>query len=218
MFSFNSGSLSRLHGFELQLIFINAGQKLPSLRQARDWWQDGEQGRLILSFLMAQDKIRPSLDDDAIENLNNSSCGQAETLNMDHHPNDRFMDQGNEALLDQAFTAVVRDRRQSEGLPKRFVQRFCLNDVFTTDYDDADFTHALAGLDYIRDLEVTRRASLKEAAQRLGITKDDWRGVLAVNPDAYLWVGNIQALEIDISTYYAIIFIDLRIWVIFSFL
>lgn len=158
------------------------------------------------------------MDDTPVEKLKNPSCGQAEALNTDHHPCDRFMDEGNAMLLDQVFMAEERKRLQSAGLPPSFVQRFCLEDVFTADYDDADFSQALAGLDYIRDLEVTRRASLREAAQRLGITKENWREVLAADPDAYSWVENMQALEVDISTYYAMIFIDLRIWVISSFL
>lgn len=128
------------------------------------------------------------------------------------------MDHGNERLLDQDFVSTERDRRQSEGLPPSFVQKFCLDDVFTADYEDADFSQALAGLDYIRDLEVTRRASLREAAQRLGITKETWMEVLVADPDAYQWVENMQALEVEISTYYAAIFIDLRIWVISTFL
>lgn len=125
------------------------------------------------------------------------------------------MDRGNDLLLDIDFTAIEQGRRQSEGLPPGFVQKLCL-DIFAEDYEEADFSQALAGLDYIRDLEVTRRASLREAAQRLGITKENWREILADDPDAKKWVENMQALEVDIATYYATIFIDLRIWVCFS--
>ena len=189
------------------------GQKLPTLRQAYKWWNNGEQGKLIIKFLSSQAKITPSSDDTPIDDLKNPQHGPFEAFNSDHHPNDRFMDHGNEALLNVSFLDVDEDRRQSEGLPVVFIQNCCLNNVFTGKYEDADFDQALAGLDYVRDLEFTRRASLRKAAQRLDIAKDNWRDVLSTDPDAKAWVENTQMLEVDISTYYANIFLNLRIWV-----
>jgi hypothetical protein len=152
------------------------------------------------------------LDDTTLENLQKPPFGPPEAFNPDHHPNDRFMDEGNEALLDADFWDIGRDRRQSEGLPPSFIQSFCLEEAFPANYDSANFDQALTGLDYIRDLEVTRQVSLREAARRLCITKENWRDVLSADPDAKLWVENMQALEFDIETYYANIFLDLRIW------
>jgi hypothetical protein len=201
------------HVLESQLIFTNEGQKLPSLKQAHQWWQYGEQGKLIIQFLTTQEEITLSSEDTAIEKLKNPPCDLKEFINPDHHPKDRFIDRGNDLLLDIDFTSIGNSRRQSEGLPPSFIQKICLNNIFAEDYGEADFTQALHGLDYIRDIEVTRRAALREAAQRLEITKENWREVLAEDPDAKQWVENMQGLEVDISTYYATIFIDLRIWV-----
>ena len=189
---------------------------MPTLKQAQRYWQYGQQGRLIISFLSAQEKITPSLNDATLQELQNPKCGQPESVNPDHHPSDRFMDKGNELLLDIDFSTINEGRRQSEGLPPSFVQKLCLNTIFAESYERSDFAQALAGLDYIRDLELTRRTSLREAAQRLGITKENWRGVLVVDPDAKQWVENMQALELDVTTYYASIYVDLRIWVCVS--
>ncbi len=148
-----------------------------------------------------------------IENLKNPPCGPAEAFNSNHYPKDRFMDPGNEKLLD-LHSAIDPDLHRRESYPQGFGQKFCLNDVFAEEYDLADFSKALSALDYIRDLERTRRSSLQGAAQRLGITKTNWRDVLAADRDAYEWIESMLALEFDMSTYYAIIFVDLRIWVI----
>jgi hypothetical protein len=191
------------------------GQKLPTLKQAQRYWQYGQQGKLLTSFLSSQEKITPSLNDATIQELQSPPCGLPASVDPDHHPSDRFMDKGNEFLLDIDFSAIDQGRRQSEGLPPSFVQKLCLNTIFAEEYEESDFVQALTGLDYIRDLEVTRRASLREAAQRLGITKENWREVLAEDPDAKQWVENMQALELDVATYYATIYVDLRIWVCF---
>lgn len=124
------------------------------------------------------------------------------------------MDPGNHYLLDFTEDLISEDRRQSHGLPPKFVWDFCYR-VFTEEKGDIAFDQALAGLDYLRDLEDTRRSALRGAAQRLGITIENWRDILSQDTGAKLWVENIQALELEIEIYYAAIFIDLRIWVCF---
>lgn len=127
------------------------------------------------------------------------------------------MDKGNEFLLDIDLLSIEQGRRKSDGLPHWFVKGLCLKSIFHEEYKECDFTQALTGLDYLRDIEVTRRVSLREAALRLGITKENWRDVLAEDPDAKQWMENMQALELDVALYYATIFVDLRIWVCFLY-
>lgn len=168
---------------------------------------------MIIQFLSSQEKITPSLEDTSIEDLKNPSCGPKESINPDNDSRDRFMDQGNDLLFDIDFSAGSRSKSQIGSLPPSFVQKLCLNNIFMEQYEKADFSLALQGLDYIRNLEANRRNSLREAAQRLGITKDTWREVLYQDFDAKQWVMNMQALEVDIAAYYAAIFVDLRVWV-----
>lgn len=213
MFAFNSGKLKHASMFVSRLTSTNEGQKLPTLSQAHEWWHYGAQGKLIIQFLSSQQKITPSLENTSIEDLKNPACGPKESINPDHDLRDRFMDQGNDLLLDIDFADVPEGQQQIKGLPPYFVQNLCLKTIFAERYEGANFSLALQGLDYIRDLEATRRDSLREAAQRLGITKEDWREVLHEDPDAKQWIINMQALEIDIAAYYAAIFVDLRVWV-----
>lgn len=107
----------------------------------------------------------------------------------------------------------TEDRRMSQGIPKEFIKNFCLNKVFVADYNAVDFNQALVGIDYLRDLECTRRTALREAAQRLGIAKDNWKDVLSDNPVAKRWVEEVQKQELAIEKQYAILFVNLRVWV-----
>lgn len=127
------------------------------------------------------------------------------------------MDAGNEALLDLSFLAKspTQDRRQSQGIPRKFVRKFCLHNVFNLNYNEVDFKQALTAIDYLRDLECTRRTALREAAQRLGIEKDNWREVLQKDPVAKQWVEDVQKDELAIEELYGSVFVDLRIWVCF---
>lgn len=104
------------------------------------------------------------------------------------------------------------DRRQTRGLPPNFVRNLCLK-VFSNEYKDVDFGQALTSLDYLRDLELSRRTALREAAERLNIREDSWKSVLQEEPEAYAWVSSVQLQELEIENYYAAIFVDLRIWV-----
>jgi hypothetical protein len=125
------------------------------------------------------------------------------------------MDAGNDCLLDIDFDKPNSPggRRSSQGLPPDFVQKLLLTQIFQSDYKDVDFTQALTGLDYLRDLECTRKCALREAAERLEITEDNWRTALGADAEALKWVGQVQKTELEIEGYYAKIFVNLRIWV-----
>lgn len=123
------------------------------------------------------------------------------------------MDHGNESLLDIDFVKLSEDTRQSQkGLPAAFILSTCKR-IFQKEYEDVEFGQALTALDYLRDLEITRRATLRSAAARLRITRDTWKAVLAENADALKWVELVQKYELMIEEGYAAIFVDIRIWV-----
>ncbi|TAQ86752.1 hypothetical protein B7494_g4913 [Chlorociboria aeruginascens] len=193
---------------------FNSGHRLPTLRQAHRWWQNDRKGRMLLEFLSSLDKITPSIDDTAATELLNSSSVVPERINLDHAPEDRFMDQGNDLLLDVDFTMsrVNEQLPSSQGLPPLFIKDFCLGKTFRKNYRDADFSNALTGLDYLSDLECTRRTAMREAAQRLGITKDNWRDVLRKDKDVLSWVEMSQKFELVVEGMYAEIYISLRLW------
>lgn len=125
------------------------------------------------------------------------------------------MDPGNENLLKVDYTQndASQNRRASQGLPPDFVRKMILSSIFRSDYKDIDFRQALTGLDYLRDLEETRRCCLRETATRLGITVDNWRDVLAVNVVALEWVEEVLRNETVVEAYYARIYVNIRIWV-----
>jgi hypothetical protein len=127
------------------------------------------------------------------------------------------MDGNNGRLLDFNFPQLndLYGGRESKGLPSDFVGNLCLNRIFTEPWEDADLTHALTGLDYLTNLECTRRTALREAAQRLRINEDTWQSVLANNNEARAWVSLIQGQEDEIELCYSSLWVDLRIWVSF---
>jgi hypothetical protein len=119
----------------------------------------------------------------------------------------------NELLLNiNSFCATPSERRASGCMPLAFVKDFCLKKVFVEKIGDVDFLQALTALDYLRDAEVGRRANLRQAAETLEITKENWREVLSQDPDAKVWVELVQSQELDIEIRYAGVYLDLRIW------
>ena len=125
------------------------------------------------------------------------------------------MDANNERLIDFSFPPLndLYCVKESKGLPPSFVSNFCLNRTFTEPWEDADLTHALTGIDYLTNLEFTRRTALREAAQRLRINEDTWQSVLADNSEATTWVLRMQKEEDEISLCYSSLWTDLRVWV-----
>ncbi len=183
------------------------------------FWSFDPKGKLVIEFLSSLKKITPSLDDTSIENIQLPPSGPVENINPDYAPADRFMDGNNDRLLDFSFPQLndLYGRKESKGLPPDFVGNFCLNRIFTEPWEDADLTHALTGLDYLTNLECTRRTALREAAQRLRINEGNWQSVLADNKEAMDWVRGIQKQENEIDVCYSSLWIDLRVWVSFSY-
>jgi hypothetical protein len=192
------------------------GQKLPKLKKVHNFWQYESQGKLITEFLSSLDKITPSVEDTSIANLRYPTQGPPElTISDDHATDDRFMDAGNAGLLDIDFISygfLENEQKEQKGLPLSVILN-TVKRIFPKEYDQVDFGHSLTALDYLRDMELTRRSKLRRAAERLEITLQTWRSVLADNPDALRWIELVQKYELIIEEGYARIFVDVRIWV-----
>ena len=79
-----------------------------------------------------------------------------------------------------------------------------------------DFTQALTALDYLGNLDNTRRKELARALQRLGLDKsvvDDRNGIISADPRVSEWVKDMQEKEKKVQAYYTQVYIGLRRWV-----
>ncbi|RDW68047.1 hypothetical protein BP6252_09443 [Coleophoma cylindrospora] len=200
----------------LRIMFsFNAGQRLPTVQEAHKWWQHEPRGKLIIEFLTAMQKNSSSSTaahppPDILTPISappGKSFGSTETAEVTIPARNDF--KFDISMLPKSPT---EDRRMSQGIPKEFIKKFCLNKVFLADYNAVDFNQALVGIDYLRDLECTRRTALREAAVRLGMDKDNWKEVLSDDPVAKKWVEEVQKQELAIEEQYAILFVNLRVW------
>jgi hypothetical protein len=112
-----------------------------------------------------------------------------------------------EAMEDDTLssTSVPHER----GLPLDVVRHIWLDHIFM----EVDFTLALPGLEYLSNLEATRRATLRDVAERLQIKGFTCPTVLRRNPHAQKWIEKMNTRESRIQSLYATLFINLRIWV-----
>jgi hypothetical protein len=183
------------------------------LRQAHEWWGKSTKGKLVIEFLSSLEKIKPAVDDIPLSDHLNSYWGLSDNVDTDNAATDRFMDPNNDRLIDRARPNMFPDtRRQSQGMPTSVCRKVCKR-CFPVEYESFAWAHALNGLDYLRDLENTRRAALRETAVRLGITESDWKEKLLSTPEAKHWIELVQQQELAIEALYAKVYVDLRIWV-----
>ncbi|KAK6579981.1 hypothetical protein PZA11_007689 [Diplocarpon coronariae] len=201
----------------------------PRLRESYDYWYNNNQGRLISGFLFAQGRITPSIDDMRVTDIRKPGDAREDpNFDENNNPDDRFMDHGNHILLNvpipqtQSQEDTQRrikghdvsnwDQSPSIGLPLPIIRRYCLDQVFTENLDDVRFDNALVALDYLRDLEFTRRNWLRQAARNLSITKSNWESILQDYPSGLLWVEATQAFDYRTAGAYSNLFVELRKW------
>jgi hypothetical protein len=135
------------------------------------------------------------------------------------------MDSGNDRLLDIDFVyKMVRQgelgdlhntdlRSQTKAMQIEYTRSLCLEKAFPPNYEDAKFNWAFMALDSLQELECARRNALREAASNLGITKYNWRHVLADNLSALAWVKESLHWDLGLEICYAELYVGLRIWV-----
>lgn len=101
-------------------------------------------------------------------------------------------------------------------LPPAFVTSF-VRRCFTPELEEVDFPQALAGLDYLKDLENRRRKEVAAALRRLGLTTDRTskeRDELARKyPGVSAWVKAIEDKERHVEALYTQVYLGLRRWV-----
>lgn len=180
------------------------------MTQAHDWWYYDTKGKLIIEFLSSLPQITPANDlaADHTQLQQNSDWGKVDDINAVNDPVNQFLDVSKDLLFD--FDGPSKPHKS---YPLSFVRDLCLDKVFPANYEKALFDRALQALDYLQNMECTRRTVLREAAMKLGIRRDNWRDVLSEDRDAYQWVKKVQKQELEIESYYAQAFVDLRIWV-----
>jgi hypothetical protein len=180
------------------------GQQLPTLKQAHKWWQYEPAGKKIIDFLSKTSSTNVTWSKDFDQKLSDDSKPSEV---------ERFVDSSHKLVCDLAsYGDATNLHSRIKGFPVHFVRHVC-EKVFSKEYSDVDFSQALTCIDYLRDLECTRRTALRDAALRLGIDKESWRTILADEPEAYQWVSSVQKQELVIESSYAATFLDLRIWV-----
>jgi hypothetical protein len=104
-------------------------------------------------------------------------------------------------------------RCQTESMQIEYTRSLCLEEAFLPNYEDAKFNLAFVALDSLQELEYARRNALREAVNNLGITKYNWRHVLADNPSALAWVKEALHWDLGLEICYAELYVGLRIWV-----
>jgi len=104
-------------------------------------------------------------------------------------------------------------------LPPSFVTAF-LRKCFAYELELVDFTQALTGLDYLKDLETRRRKAMKTALERLDINLDTVDSADAVLADRYPgvleWYKAIDTKEHKINALYTQLYISLRRWMLLN--
>jgi hypothetical protein len=104
-------------------------------------------------------------------------------------------------------------------LPPSFVTSF-VRRCFTPELDKVDFLQALAGLDYLKDLETRRRKEVVAAFRRLGLTTDpsmsEREELTKQYPGVATWVKAIEEKERHVLALYTQVHLGLRRWVSIS--
>lgn len=140
---------------------------------------------------------------------------------LDHHMNPeheprlrkvRFVDPPPPPVEDKY---LKKPHAEPAGLPYEYIKDFCLK-AFPAEYEQADFSNPLKALDYLRDLEFTRRAQLRAAGRRWGITEYTWQDGLKQNPITLAWYLRMQHVEMELQKWFAQMYVGLRIWVCFT--
>lgn len=105
---------------------------------------------------------------------------------------------------------------QPPSLPPSFIMTFTRK-CFAQDLLHVDFPQALAGLDYLKDLEMRRRRDVGAALERLDINRDTL-GTAEDDlsrrfPGVLEWFRSVEEKERKIEALYTQLYVGLRRWV-----
>lgn len=104
--------------------------------------------------------------------------------------------------------------QQPSSLPPSFITSF-VRKCFTPELADVDFPSALTAMDYLKDLEVRRRAEIIAAMDKLGVDRSDiaHRDLMAKKyPGVMMWIDGVAEKERKIEALYSQIYVGLRRW------
>jgi hypothetical protein len=99
---------------------------------------------------------------------------------------------------------------QHAGRDMDIVKGFVLDVTFVEDFKEFKITHALRALDYLYDLDLTRRQEIAKVMQRVDMTKDNFRSLTTDSAAGRKFLGRISELEREIEVDYAALHILIR--------
>ncbi|EKD14957.1 uncharacterized protein L3040_003846 [Drepanopeziza brunnea f. sp. 'multigermtubi'] len=219
---------------------INKGlqkQNLPKLKDVHEFWVLDPQGRLISNFFASLDPLPPTSPD-----LNTAEAGdqrENSQLGGSNCPSDRFTDPGNETLMNitnliscstrslkisqenikrqQGRIPTFDEEHEIRGtIPVSTIRTYCLQRSFVTKFSEFEPLSGLTALDFLRDLEFSRRDHLRAVGKRLSLTMHNWRTALIDEDKALEWMERAQARDMKAQTLYADLFVNLRIWIMIA--
>lgn len=102
-------------------------------------------------------------------------------------------------------------------LPPSFTTAF-VRKCFTLDLTQVDFSQALTGIDYLKDLDTRRKRDFAAVLRRLGLDRNNLASPTPLtNAAATEWVNAMSDKEKKVDALYTQLFVGLRRWVgIFS--
>jgi len=122
-------------------------------------------------------------------------------------------------LTSSLMAEISQMPTHQNSLPPSFVTSF-LRKCFAYELELVDFTQALTGLDYLKDLETRRCRAMKGALERLDINLDTVDSAEALLADRYPgvleWYKSIDAKEHKINALYTQLYISLRRWMLLN--
>ncbi|KAL1310883.1 hypothetical protein AAFC00_001114 [Neodothiora populina] len=128
-------------------------------------------------------------------------------------------DSATQRLTSDLMAQMASLPTQPTSLPPTFITTF-LRKCFSADLRYVDFPQALAGLDYLKDLETRRRREVAAALERLdirretlGTAEDDLSRRF---PGVLEWFKSVEEKERKIEALYTQLYIGLRRWVLIN--
>lgn len=128
-----------------------------------------------------------------------------------------------DAAAQQLTSSLMAELSQmpthQNSLPPSFVTSF-LRKCFAYELELVDFTQALTGLDYLKDLETRRNRAMKSALERLDINLDTVDSAEALLADRYPgvleWYRSIDLKEHKVNALYTHLYLALRRWMLLN--
>ena len=120
-----------------------------------------------------------------------------------------------ERLAANLMSMIAQRPSQPCSLPPSFIISF-VQKAFPAELDCADFTQALTALDYLNDLEKTRRARYSAALEKINVPEngeEEQDDLSRRYPGVAEWVVDIKNKDRLAHAYYTQVYLRLRHWV-----